>query len=67
MQTFRQLLISAISNIFLVWGTILIAMTWFLGRHTAGQIVMFYCLGGALVLLHFVVKFNRKEAAELQG
>jgi len=62
MQTLRPMMIAAIKNVFLIWGTALIAMTWMYGRPTIGQVSFFYSLGASLVLLHFVMKFSRKES-----
>lgn len=67
MQTIRHFLLAAIKNVFLIWGTSIIAMTWFLGRPNPSQTLMCYAFGAALVLTHFVVKFSRTEAPELQA
>jgi hypothetical protein len=67
MQTFRNFLLTAIKNAFLVWGTAIIAMTWFLGRPNAVQLLTFYCFGTGLVLLHFVIKSYNTEASRLPG
>jgi hypothetical protein len=65
MQTFRNLLLTAIKNMFLIWGTTIIAMTWTLGRPSATQIFNFYCFGAGLVLIHFVIKARKRESASL--
>ncbi|ULQ53429.1 hypothetical protein [Flavihumibacter fluvii] len=67
MQTFRNLLLSAIKNAFLIWGTTIIAMTWTFGRPTAGQIFNFYCFGAGLVLIHFVIRASKRQSAGLPG
>ena len=67
MQTFRNLLLSAVRNLFLVWGTTIIALTWFLGRPNPGQIFTFYCFGAGLVLIHFIIKTYSTQASRMPG
>ncbi|GAO43233.1 hypothetical protein [Flavihumibacter petaseus] len=60
MLTIRRFLIAAIRQVLLVWGLSQVAITWMIGREDKSQLIAGYSLGAALILLHFVVRTNRK-------
>ncbi len=63
MLTFRTLLLVAIRHVLLVWGLVQILLTWALGHSNGFQLIAHYSLGFGLVIMHFLLKARRSEAA----
>ncbi|MCG7855440.1 hypothetical protein MD537_00525 [Flavihumibacter sediminis] len=62
MVTLRTLLLSAIKNALFIWGTTLVALTYFGNNHTLDQKMYLYLFGASLISLHFVLRSIKRSA-----
>ncbi len=61
MSTIRTLLLAAIRNALLVWGVLQLSLCLILGRENSQSLLLAYCFGAGLILLHFAVRASRKQ------